>query len=142
MKGDIAMRRCFWIPLFLILGAALIMASGCARHHPAPPPEGDVEHEPGYPPPLPPEQEVGPEPGHHDISEMDAEDRELLALVKGAIRREPGLDDDRVYVRVMERIVYLSGRLDSERQRDRALEAARSVEGVRHVNGEELHIRP
>lgn len=62
------------------------------------------------------------------------EDSRISREVRTAIYRDPLLGDERIFVVTRQSVVTLSGSVDNRMHISRALEIARSVEGVRGVN--------
>ena len=68
-------------------------------------------------------------------------DNAIQNRVQRALARSMGNDADRIYVRVEDRNVYLSGRVDRPGERFRARQVADDVYGVRNVYAERLRVR-
>jgi len=68
-------------------------------------------------------------------------DAAIQNRVQRALNRELGDDADRIYVRVANNDVFLSGRVDSDRDRWRARRVANNVRGVDDVNTDRLRVR-
>lgn len=70
-----------------------------------------------------------------------ADDKVTEASVKEALVTAPDLRSSTIQVEVFEGVVQLSGFADSEAAANRAVQAARSVEGVKEVRND-MRIRP
>jgi osmotically-inducible protein OsmY len=68
-------------------------------------------------------------------------DTAIQYRVQRALARSMGNDADRIYVRVEDRNVYLSGRVDRPGERFRARQVADDVYGVRNVYADRLRVR-
>ena len=68
-------------------------------------------------------------------------DSAIQNRVQRALVRSMGDDADRIFVRVEDRNVFLSGRVDRPGERFRARQVADDVYGVRYVNAERLRVR-
>jgi hyperosmotically inducible protein len=66
-------------------------------------------------------------------SDAAASDAALSAKVKSALASEPGVSSDDINVDTRGKRVILSGQVDSPELRQRALQAARNVDGVEGV---------
>jgi osmotically-inducible protein OsmY len=67
-------------------------------------------------------------------------DRRLHDRAHSALERQLGADASRIDVDVRDRVVYVSGLVDSPEERRQALDAIRSIEGVREVHAADLRV--
>lgn len=82
----------------------------------------------------PPEAGVGgPEPIAPIHPREPREDKELVEAVRTAFFLDPEIAAMRFEIRVEDGVVYLHGTVDSEGMRQRAVEVALGVEGVKEV---------
>lgn len=105
-----------------IAGLALLAVAACQSQAPESPP----------PPPAPAPPPAIADPGF-EIADEDIQDR-----VHAALLAEPMLADDDIAVRVEEGRVWLTGRVDSEAERDMARQIALGVAGVTAVDHDGL----
>ncbi len=70
------------------------------------------------------------------------DDSVIATKVKTRLAQEPGVSSLAIFVDTYDRVVTLRGFVDTEAQRDKAIEAAWSVGGVREVKGEALIVKP
>ena len=70
------------------------------------------------------------------------DDSVITTKVKARLAQEPGVSALAVSVDTLNGVVILSGFVENESQREKAIAAARGVGGVRHVKGEALVVKP
>ena len=70
------------------------------------------------------------------------DDSAITTKVKARLAQEHGVSSLAISVDTYDRVVILRGFVDSKAQREKAIAAARSVGGVREVNGEALIVKP
>lgn len=69
-------------------------------------------------------------------------DSAITTRVKARLVQDPGVSALAISVETLNGVVLLRGFVDNDAQREKALAVARSVGGVREVNGEGLVVRP
>jgi osmotically-inducible protein OsmY len=70
------------------------------------------------------------------------DDAAITAKVKARLAQEPGVSALAITVDTYSGVVILSGFVESEAQREKAIGAARGVGGVREVKGDALVVKP
>ena len=70
------------------------------------------------------------------------DDSVITTKVKARLAQEPGVSALTVSVDTLNGVVILSGFVENEAQRGKAIAAARGVGGVRDVKGEALVVKP
>jgi hyperosmotically inducible protein len=70
------------------------------------------------------------------------DDSAITAKVKARLAQEPGVSALAITVDTYNGVVILSGFVESEPQREKAIGAARGVGGVRDVRGDALVVKP
>ncbi len=71
-----------------------------------------------------------------------ADDSAITAKVKTRLAREPGVNALKISVDTLNGVVILTGFVDNDTQREKAIAAARGVAGVQDVNGNALVVKP
>ena len=79
--------------------------------------------------------------GYRDGGRRGMSDSAIRYRVQRALSRDLGYAANDIYVRVEDRNVYLSGRVDRPNQRYRARNVADNVDGVRTVYADRLRVR-
>jgi osmotically-inducible protein OsmY len=79
--------------------------------------------------------------GHRDGGRRGTSDSAIQYRVQRALSRDLGYAANDINVRVEDRNVYLSGRVDRPGQRQRARNVADNVDGVRTVYADRLRVR-
>ena len=122
----------------LALGAALTFGFACrtAAPAPAPPPASPPPATTAPPPPPPATSQSTTD--HDDLSSADAA---LHDRVHEALDAAPQLDGTDISVRVQNGVVYLGGWVRTAEQKDIAHNVAHSVEGVEHVDYDDIDVR-